>query len=242
MRLSPNVCMANSKSSSVMAVQRSFGKWNKNNSSAREAVPQDSSKHRRDTKPLPCHARTHMGAEFFAYDYMVAACKSNPDYKAGEPLKFYGKRWRIANAINRSTVQVDEMLEKLEDAGWIISLQGPRGERKQRRTERGRHTTIEYQVVEHDEYAFKHEDCPGPRYDEATGKPIKPGRMAKPLEYKHIRGIQDSSGFLASLPDFMLEPIAEAMAAKRGVAVKGNPSTDAVEQKAKGKCGPDSES
>jgi hypothetical protein len=204
--------------------------------------PDSNNFRKRETKPLACHARTHMGAEFFAYDYMVAACKSDPDYKPGNPLKFYGKRWRIANAINRSLVQVDEMLTKLEDAGWIISLQGPRGERKQRQTARGRLTTIEYEVLEHDEYAMKHEDCPGQRYDEATGKPIKPGRMAKALEYKHIRGIKDSSGFLASLPDVLVKPIAEAMAAKRGVAVKGNPSTDAVDKKGADACGPDSES
>jgi len=195
------------------------------------------------TKPLACHARTHMGAEFRAYDYMVAACKSDSNYKQGDPLKFYGKRWRLANAINRSLPQVDEMLTALEDAGWIISLQGPRpekGRRKQRQWEdSGRLTTIEYEVLEHDEYAMKHEDsCPGPRYDEATGKPIKPGRMAKALEYARIRKLVK-----LDLPDFMLEPIAEAMAAKRGATVKGNPFTaaDAVDKKGKGTC-PDSES
>jgi hypothetical protein len=203
-------------------------------------------KPKRETKPLACHARTHMGAEFRAYDYMVAACKSNEEYKVGEPLKFYGKRWRLANAINRSLPQVDEMLTALEKDGWIISLQGPRpetGRRKQRQWEdSGRLTTIEYEVLEHDEYAMKHEGkCPGPRYDEATGKPIKPGRMAPALEYKQIRGLKDSSGFLAWLPDVLVKPIADAMAAKRGVAVKGNPSTDAVDKKGKGTCGPDSE-
>jgi hypothetical protein len=177
-----------------------------------------------------------MDAEFRAYDYMVAACKSNPDYKPGDPLKFYGRRWRIANAINRSLSQVDTMLAALEDAGWITSLQGPRGERKQRQTARGRLTTIEYEVLEHDEYAMKHEDCPGQRYDEETGKPVKPGRMAKGLEYARIRKLVK-----LDLPDSWLEPIAEAMAAKRGVAVKGNPSTDAVDNKGKDTCEPHSE-
>jgi hypothetical protein len=175
-----------------------------------------------------------MGAEFFAYDYMVAACKSDEDYHEGDRLTFYGRRWRIANAINRSTVQVDEMLGKLEDKGWIISLQGPRpekGRRKQRQTDWGKMTTIQYHLLEHAEYVFKHEDsCPGPRYDEATGQPVKPGRMAKGLEYARIRKLVK-----LDLPDFMLEPVAESMAAKRGVAVKGNPSTTDVDKDGKDK-------
>lgn len=191
-----------------------------------------------EIKPLPCHARAHMGAEFLAYDYMVAACKSNPDYKPGDPLKFYGKRVRMANATNRGLTQVDDMLKKLEDKGWIIPLQGARGKRKQRQTPRGRMTTIEYEVLEHDEYAMKHEgSCPVPRYDEKTGKPIKPGRMPKPVEYARIRKLID-----LDLPDFMLEPVAEAMAIKRGATVIGNPITDAMDKEGEGECGPDSES
>ncbi len=169
--------------------------------------------------PLACHARSHMGAEFHVYDYMVAACKQpqwvdgkRVEYKPGDLLVFHGRRVRIANAVNRSLAQVDESLEKLEDPGWIISLQGPRGERKQRRTQRGRQTTIEYRVLEHDEYARKHDDCPSARYDEETMKPIKPGRMAPALENERIREMVQ-----ADLPEEWLEAIGDSMAAKKGL-------------------------
>jgi DNA-binding PadR family transcriptional regulator len=197
----------------------------------------------RDTKPVECRARRHMGAEFHVYDYLVAACKQarvvngeTIQYQPGETLVFHGRRWRIANAVNRSETQVDEALSKLESAGWIFSLQGPRGEREQRRTARGRHTTIEYQVLEHDEYAMKHENCPPMRYDEETGEPIRPGRMAKAIEYKRIRALLPD----LDLPDEFVEAIGRAMAAKKQgeelqviltPSVQGNPCTDKEEDK-----------
>jgi len=186
-----------------------------------------------EIKPLDCVARRHMGAEFHVYDYMVAACKQDHvengeviKYNEGDPLVFYGRRWRIANAVNRSETQVDESLRKLEDAGWIISLQGPRGERMQRRTARGRHTTIEYSVLEHREYAMKHENCPEWRYDEETGEPIKPGRMAKAIERKRVTETLLKGGLKADLPNFMLDMVADGIAARKGLpAVQGNPCT-----------------
>jgi len=152
-----------------------------------------------------------MDAEFRVYDYMVAACKSDPRYKKGDTLVFYGKRWRIANAVNRSETQVDESLAKLEDAGWIASPQGERGERKQRRTALGRQTTIEYIVREHAEFAETH-DCPPMRYDEETGEAIKPGRMAPAIERQRIRKLVK-----ADLPDEWLDAAADNMAARKGL-------------------------
>lgn len=192
-------------------------------------------------KPIKCHARTHMGAEFHVYDYMVAACKQDKvvdgeivKYKPGDPLVFHGRRVRIANAVNRSLAQVDESLAKLEEKGWIISPQGARGERVQRRTERGRHTTMEYNVLEHDEYANKHDNCPGPRYDEETMKPTTPGRMAENLEREWVKRLIEVEDF----PPEFLDGIADAIAVKKGLP----PRKEILSRKEeKPKCGPDSE-
>jgi hypothetical protein len=177
-------------------------------------------------KPNPqfiCHARRHMDAEFRAYDYMVAACKSakdkegNPTWKPGDQLSFHGTRRRIANQINRSLEQVDAALATLEAAGWLVPTgnQGPRGARKQRRWF-GRHSTVEYEVLEHEDYARTH-DCPPLRYDEETSKAVKPGRMARPIERRRVRAIPDDSGLMASLPDALADGVADAIAAKKGV-------------------------
>ncbi|HEY2393978.1 MAG TPA: hypothetical protein VGK22_22580 [Candidatus Angelobacter sp.] len=154
-------------------------------------------------KPVKCVPRRHMqAAMFMTYDAMVAMCKSAPDYEPGDELIYYGGTKKLANLNNRSAEQEGEALNALEEAG-IIPVDA-----EQVRFRAGRWTTDKYRVVEHDEYV-KTNTCPPLRYD-ATGKKLKPGRLARALERKWISKI---TGVL--WPDFMADAIADGIAATR---------------------------
>src|SRR5258708_22706883 len=115
MKLRGPKCLGQSKWKYAKALPSSSAplRLKKSNAQGIEPMPQDNKP--TSGKPPECHARKHMGAEFFIYDYMIAACKSAPEYKQGDPLSFHGRRVRIANAVNSSLVQLDESLHKLED-------------------------------------------------------------------------------------------------------------------------------
>jgi hypothetical protein len=162
-------------------------------------------------KPFTCVARRHMRpAMFVTYDAMVAMCKSDEDYEAGEPLIFWASEKKLANMNNRSAEQESQALAALEKDGWIVPV-----DEGQSRWRKGRWTTRKYRVLEHDEYVAAHGDCPPLLYHPKTGEKLKPGRLAPALERKWIQKITG-----VQLPDFMADAVADAIAAKKHGAKK----------------------
>jgi hypothetical protein len=145
-------------------------------------------------------------AMFKTYDAMVAMCKSGDDYESGDPLTFYGSERKLANLNDRSAEQESQALDALEKDGWIIAL-----DKEQGRWRKGRWTTRQYRVLEHDEYVTAHVGCPPLRYDEGTGEKLKAGRLAPALERKWIRKILG----VERMPDFMTDQVAEVIAAAK---------------------------
>lgn len=157
-------------------------------------------------KPFRCVARRHMsGAMFKTYDAMVAMCKSGDNYNAGDELIFYGSEHKLGNLNDRSAEQESQALDALEKAGWIVAR-----DEGQSRWRKGRWTTRQYRVLEHDEYVAAHGGCPPLRYDE-RGKKVKAGRLAPALERKRIRKILG----LERMPDAMADHVAEVLAAAK---------------------------
>jgi hypothetical protein len=157
-----------------------------------------------------------MDAEFRVYDAMLAVCKAAQE--EGKPLpKCFAREYVLANMVDRSVEQVRQAMAKLEANRWIT----PTHDTARRRKRAGNYTTNEYCVLEHDEWAALHGPCPPLRYDPATGHPLKPGELSPGLARFNVRRIPDPTGFMASLPDFMADKVAAAIAAKK--ANTGNP-------------------
>jgi hypothetical protein len=144
---------------------------------------------------------------FVTYDAMLAMCKSDKEgILPGEPLIFWGSEKKLANMNNRSAQQESEALDALEKAGWIVAVDDGKP-----RWKKGRWTTRQYRVLEHDEYMAAHGGCPPLRYDEETGEKLKAGRLAPALERIWIRKILR----LERMPDWMADQAAYTIAAKK---------------------------
>jgi hypothetical protein len=159
-------------------------------------------------KPFRCVARRHMRpAMFVTYDAMLAMCKSDKEgILPGEPLIFWASEKKLANMNNRSAEQESQALDALEKAGWIVAR-----DEGQSRWRKGRWTTRQYRVLEHDEYVAAHGGCPPLRYDNKTGEKVEAGRLAPALVRKRIRKILG----VERMPDFMTDQVAEVLAAAK---------------------------
>jgi hypothetical protein len=152
-----------------------------------------------------CVARRHIDAAAFkTYDAMMSMAAAGEKkrrlegkWKPGDPLMCWAKITTLANANNRGRDAEIEAIDKLEDDGWIISTHGKR----RRKSRAGTLTTNEWRVLNHEEHAAAHPgSCPPPRYDETTGKTIKPSatpivldRVNARRELERVLGVLDQS-------------------------------------------------
>ncbi len=173
-----------------------------------------------------CVERRHIpAAPFKTYDAMVAMCKSKEGYKPGDQLIFYGSAFKLANMNDRSAAQEREALDSLEKIGWIIRLNAP----DKRRTFKGKLSTDEYRVLEHAEFVAKYPaSCPALRYNPETGAKLTPGRATRELERVNVRRIPDPSGLMASLPDGLVDAVADSIYQRR--TSSGNPEQVPVQE------------
>lgn len=156
-----------------------------------------------------------MDAEFRLYDVMIAICKHYQ--KAGAPLPTcYAKMTTLANKTNRSTEQVRSMLRELEKAGWVENLHPGK-----RRGKRGRWESVDYRVLEHEDFLKAHPDsCPPNRYDPETDELIRPGKVPPALGRTNVRRMLGPAGTQDALPEVLVEVVRQAMAERTAT---GNP-------------------
>lgn len=167
-------------------------------------------------KPLKCVARRHMRpAMFMTYDAILAMCKSDEDYRAGDELIFWASEAKLGNLNNRSKQQESEALKALEKDGWIVHVDA-----KQGRYRAGRFTTKKYRVVEHDEYVKTH-ICPPPLYSE-SGDKLERGELSTGLARHNAKKL------LKFLPDAWLKVVLQGISEKDAGTDTGNPVTVAT--------------
>jgi hypothetical protein len=171
---------------------------------------------------FPCAAQRHMDIEFFAYNSMLATAKAGQKKRIAEgkppgALIFSGALFKLANKINRSKEQASKAVERLERVGWLVLIQD------HRRNNRGGWSTVEYRVVEHEEFA-RTNDCPPEKYIKVKGDRwalAKPGKAAPGLRRANARRLLPHD-----LPDAWLDMLADALEAKkaeRNPTDTGNP-------------------
>jgi len=175
-----------------------------------------------------CVARTHLrSATFVTYDAAVAMAKSDPSWKAGMPLYFYGKEKTLANANHRGVDQEVEAIKSLVRDGWWERA-GRIGSRGPKR----------YRILEHEEYAAKYFNCPPDIYNAETGEKIikgnAPFEFALPLARRlyeplaaFLRGLTEEQ--LANAKEHwktVTPPSVELKLDVRRASNRGNPRND----------------
>jgi hypothetical protein len=174
-----------------------------------------------------CHARRHMTAsEFRTYDTIRIMVMSGPHDKDAS-LLFYGKLTKLANYNNTSPELEAINIASLIEKGWLLRM-------GKQRWRGGRWGTVQYILVEHDDYANITEymkksvpgwqACPPYRYDMETGRKLSSGKQPNTAlvavnvakQRKKYRSIvEDGKTQVLGLPDAIIDVIIARQKAKK---------------------------
>jgi hypothetical protein len=151
-------------------------------------------------KPEDCYESRHLEAsDYKIYDLMCAAAP----LKDGKRIFYASVEGWLCNAANQSRSAVDRTLDRLEAAGWIISL-------GRTRRPNGTETPNAYEVLDHDQFIAKHPGtCPpyiyAPTWEVAKEFGLKKGdKLASshlPKTFRPDSALGRALAKIATIPD-----------------------------------------